>query len=160
MKAIKAIALVLVLGAVMSNLELQLPEFLKEALNYLFVTDDKYPITTSKCSENPIYDETAIKVDPPYVSPSSHITIKVEGIMSSDQHVKELNITTYLDGQLMLPSTQSMDADVKKGAKYIWTYYSDTPGSILKGHWDTYLRLQNQNSEELCCIKASWDVPE
>jgi hypothetical protein len=160
MKAIKTIALLLILGVVMGDLNFQLPEFLKEGLNYLFNLNDQYPITIDKCSDNPIYDARTIKVDPPYVTADSSITIKVAGIMSSDQHVKDLNVTTYLNGQLLQPTIDPKDADVKKGQQYIWSYYASTPGSILQGQWQTFLRLQNSDDEELCCIRASWDVPE
>jgi hypothetical protein len=158
MKALKIFALIFMVATITCDPVEQFLDTVIEGLEFLADLTDGSKIKLEECSDNPIYKPLNKKVTPDSIIKGENLTIKVNGVFLSDQHVQDLNIVTFKDGTKMDEQTIDKSVDKKKNEHWVWEYGSFVPAFVPAGHWETFIRLRDADHKELCCIKASWDI--
>jgi hypothetical protein len=153
MKALKIFALIFMVATITCDPVEQFLDTVAEGLEFLGDLTDGPKVKLEECSQNPIYKPLKMKG----VIKGEILIIKVNGVLLSDQHIQDLNITAFKDGDTMGELTIDKNVDKKQGEQWAWKYRTNIPPFIPSGHWETFLKLRDAAHNELCCIKASWD---
>jgi hypothetical protein len=128
-------------------------------LNFLADVKGGAPVSIESCQDKPIFQSTKITVDPTEIIKGQNISIKVVGVMLSDQVVNKLHLDTYYNGSVIYTAdVDKKNAPVKKGP-YGYNYEASVPTFTPSGKWEIFIYLLNDKQEKLSCQKATFNMP-
>jgi len=117
------------------------------------------PVTLKTCDDQEtIYQITKMAVIPPEIIKGESLKMKILGTMKSEQELEKLTIDTNFNGSPIYNENVKKDETVKIGT-YIFEHSAAVPTFTPSGNWEIIMKLLNKNGDELCCLRATFEMP-
>lgn len=123
-------------------------------------TNEGAKIETEICMDETIFKIGRISIKPEEIIKGQDINFKAQGTALKDIIIKNLHLITKYNDEVIFEDNKDQGSKaVAEGGKFVFSYVASVPSFTPSGSWDIYLYLQNENDEDISCLKAHFDMP-
>jgi hypothetical protein len=161
MKTLKAAILILTLSTIFTDDDTGLVSLEQSYLQETFLEPSyRIHVEVEKCETvaNSSFETIQIKLDPPEIIRYNSYKCIVNGMMLREETVKNLEIKTFLDGNIIIEDTVNKGSVKIKEGPYSFIYEAAVPWYTPAGNWDIFVYLVNSKDENIACIKMSFST--